>query len=174
MVVAIVVLAGHPETSYKVLLLRRRLRARWPVACVGRRADARGRTPAGRALRALARISRRLPLLGLLLASIQVVPFAEYLRQSFSLGDAPRGPGQRLPGAAATLVTAVVPNFFGNPSHRSYVPMRNAYGWVSNFCEQQLYPGMVTWVLAAVGLVRWRRTWRVVVLCRAPVSPVRC
>ena len=53
-----------------------------------------------------------------------------------------RPPTNIYPAPAATAIAAaIVPNFFGNPSHGDYFTHYNRHGMASNFCEQQMYPG---------------------------------
>ena len=47
---------------------------------------------------------------------------------------------------------AVVPDFWGHPVSQDYVAHPNSAGVPANYAEQQTYPGVVTWVLACVGL----------------------
>lgn len=159
-IVAVTILAGHPETSYKVLLCAGAygLAGTW-VATGAETASRRDRL--GRALRLV--LTRFMPaaVLALLLAAIQLVPFAEYLRQT-AVWQSRRATSTNIyPAPLETLITAVVPNFLGNPSRGAYLPMENAYGVPSNFSEQQIYPGSATWIFAAVGVVAGRRSWRV-------------
>jgi hypothetical protein len=157
--VAIVVLAGHPETSYKVLLFC------GAYGVVGLIANAReaGATWALRGREALvALLTRFAPagVLGLALAAIQLVPFAEYLTQSFVWEYRREAAVNTSPAALESLATAVVPNFFGNPSKGFFLSIQNTHGVFSNFNEQMLYPGMAVWMLAAVGFVARREAWR--------------
>ena len=104
-------------------------------------------------------------MLGFVLAAIQLVPFAEYLTQSYVWEYRARASRQHLPAALESLATAVVPNFFGNPSKGLFLSIQNAYGVISNFNEQMLYPGIAVWVLAAVGFVARRRRVARALLC---------
>ena len=59
-------------------------------------------------------------------------------------------------------MTAVVPDFWGHPVSQDYVAHANRAGAAANYDEQQTYPGVVTWVLACVGLATvTRRQWRI-------------
>jgi hypothetical protein len=159
LLVGAVILAGHPETSYKVLLFG----GAYVLAGVWRSSAPDGARPAEgwrAGLRMLATRFAPAAVIGLLIASIQVVPFGEYLSRSYIWEMRREAPANVYPAPLATAVTAVVPNFFGNPSHGNYLRLANRHGWLSNFCEQQIYPGIVTWVLATMGLAACRRTWR--------------
>lgn len=154
-VAALAVLAGHPETTFKVALLAGAYAIAGAWYAGGVRRIATHAVPAA--------------LVALAIAAVQVWPFYEYLRESgvFAMRDAL---GQnRYAAPLETLVTAVVPNFFGNPARGLYLPMENAFGVPSNFCEQQIYAGIAVWLLAAVGTVcRWRE-WRVRLCASASV-----
>jgi hypothetical protein len=160
LMVGVVILAGHPETSYKVLLFGG---VYVLVGIAATSADA-GATRGARARAAVVTLFTRFgpaAVLGFVLAAIQLVPFAEYLLQSY-VWEMRRGfTANAYPAAIETLVTSIVPNFLGNPSKGTYLPMQNSYGVVSNFCEQMIYPGIAAWVLAAVGVVAARGAWRV-------------
>jgi hypothetical protein len=139
--VAASILAGHPETELKVLLLVaawaahrawRRPRAAWIALAAGGAA-------------------------GVLLAAVQIVPFAEYLRASEALARRSAASGNTFFLPAETIVTALVPDFFGNPAHGAYLARVNHFGIAANYGEQQVYAGAVTALLAPVGLAAgWR------------------
>ena len=94
---------------------------------------------------------------GVLLAAVQVVPFAEYLRLSEALARRNMAAGNTFVLPPATLVTAIVPDFFGNPAFGPYLARVNRFGIAANYGEQQVYAGAVTALLAPVGLVAaWR------------------
>ena len=104
--------------------------------------------------RALAETSVALAI-GTALATVQMWPFLEYL--SLSRAATVRNASVLNPyiAPASTLITALVPNFLGH--HGS-----GNFAGPSNYFEQQIYPGIATWVLAAVALLfaaRRRRTW---------------
>ena len=146
-VVALTVFAGHPETALKVL------------ACGGLYGLARAAASA-RPVRAAAWVTCAYTL-GLLISAVQVVPFAEYLQASrtHALRQTVTVNPYALPGRVA--VATVVPDFWGHPVSQDYVAHPNGAGVPANYAEQQTYPGVVTWVLACVGLAT-RRQWRVV------------
>jgi hypothetical protein len=159
LLIGVVILGGHPETSYKVLLLA----GAYVLVGLAPSAGGPGLTGGARTRAAIGTMLTRFgpaAVLGFLLAAIQLVPFAEYLLQSDVWASRRALSVNAFPAAIQTLVTAVVPNFLGNPSKGLYLPMENAYGVMSNFCEQIIYPGIAVWVLAAVGAVAARRAWR--------------
>jgi hypothetical protein len=155
-VVALTVLAGHPETALKVL------------ACGGLYGLASAAVST-RPWRSAAWVTLAFAL-GLLISAVQVVPFAEYLQASrtHAQRQASTINPYALPGKVA--VTAVVPDFWGHPVSQDYVAHVNRAGGPANYNEQQTYPGVVTWVLACVGLASVsRRRWRVAFFALAAV-----
>ena len=156
LITACAMVAGHPETSVKA------------VALAGAYALVRLVTSRAGVRTALLLASGFG--VGVLAAAVQVVPFTEYLLASRAylsrqgLGTNP------LFAPPETLVTAVVPNFLGHPVTGTYLPMQNRFGLPSNYCEQQVYAGIATWLLAAVGLVAWRRDARVRFFAGAAVA----
>jgi hypothetical protein len=153
--VSLAIFAGHPETTTKVLLLA------GAYAVTSLLVDAR-RTAAPGAGR-----GRQWGMMlvaygaGVLLTSVQVVPFVEYLSQSeaFLSREAASLNTYFLP--AATLITGLVPDFFGNPAFGPYHVPPNRYGVVANYAEQALYAGVAVVLLAAAGTAsRWNE-WRV-------------
>jgi hypothetical protein len=137
-IVALTLLSGHPETAFKMFML------------TGAYAVYSG-AAAGRPVRGIALVAAA-GLLGALLTSIQLIPFFEYLGNSRVLADrATTRPLFISPPAA--FVTAFVPDFYGTPLGPRFVLDG------TNYCEQQLYAGIATWLLAAMGLLheRFRR-----------------
>ena len=143
---ALTLLAGHPETAFKVLLLT----GAYAVAVCLVGTDARR-------LRADVTwlVARLLPavVLGAAIAAAQIAPFLEYMgesgiaamRRTFAVSPMVISP--------PTAVAAFVPDVFGNPSRGPAL---------TNYLEQQAYPGNVAWILAAVSIgVLARRQWRV-------------
>jgi hypothetical protein len=141
-------LAGHPETAFKVLLMTGAYAL--AVCLVGTH---RGRLGSDCTLL----FGRLLPavVLGAAVAAAQIVPFLEYMgesgiaamRRTFTVSP------MVVPPHAA--VAAFVPDFFGNPSRGA---------WMTNYCEQLAYPGNVAWILAAVSAGIAARRWRVAFL----------
>lgn len=130
---AAALLAGHPETAFKILLF---------AGCYGiYRGGIRRAT-----LHTTALILAGM-LLGLLLASIQILPFLEYLRESRILATRQLSNQLLISTSPATFVTAFVPDFYGTPlRNRFLIPG-------TNYCEQQVYAGIVTWLFAGLGLL---------------------
>jgi len=143
--VALVILCGHPETAAKVLLLAS------VYAATALFLDA-------------SRHWRRVLVAyvaGILLTAIQVVPFIEYLAHSQALRSRQALTTNPSFMAAATLITGLVPDFWGNPAHGTYVAQVNRFGVPSNYAEHALYAGIAVVLLAPAALVARRRDWRV-------------
>jgi hypothetical protein len=154
-IVGIVILAGHPETSYKVLLFG------GAYVVTGLAVEARRGAGTGAAWRDLVWRFAPAGLLGLALSAVQVLPFAEYLTQSYVWEYRREATTNIFPAPIATAVTGIVPNFYGNPSKGFYKYLPNSHGVLSNFNEQLLYAGIATWILGIVGVMTAGRVWRV-------------
>jgi hypothetical protein len=136
--VALAVFSGHPESFQNIALLT----AAYAVY--------RG-TSAGHLVRTLA-LSAAGSALGLLLASVQLLPFLEYLRGSEALALRAHLPTLLAPNPPAASVTAFVPDFYGTPvGGRRYV-----LGG-SNYVMQLMYPGLAVWLFASVAVFNRRR-----------------
>ncbi len=148
--VALAVLGGHPETTFHVALISA---VYWLARLTQLRATTRSK------VQLLASWGAAW-LLGLMLAAVQLLPFAESLLHSSTLTGGGRGV---LDGGlyyadwwqrAATAVTLFCPNFFGSPVERNYVfplPL------LANYNEQSLYIGVVPLTLAVGGIFGRRR-----------------
>lgn len=135
-VTAAAILSGHPETLLKVLL--------FVTAYAIFRAGSTRHVLRGTGAFAFAIA------LGFLLASVQLIPFFEYAQHSRALtlrGDAS---GPLMANPIASFVTGFVPDFYGSPTKRGYVL------GATNYCEQQLYPGIICWALASVAFLHRR------------------
>jgi Bacterial membrane protein YfhO len=139
-ITAVTLLTGHPETAFKELLLASAYAIYRSVK-------------SGRAIRSTALLSAAMAL-GALAASVQILPFLEYARESRGL--VLRGQIGLLASPLSAFVTAFVPDFYGSPLRNRFVLSG------TNYCEQQLYPGIVTWVFAALGLTHRRHRQHVV------------
>jgi hypothetical protein len=142
--IAASILSGHPETSLKVLLFA----GAWAVC------------RAWHAPRSTWVVLAAGAVAGALLASVQVIPFAEYLGLSEALARRHAAAGNTFVLPPETLVTALVPDFFGNPAHGAYLARVNRFGIAANYGEQQVYAGTITMLLAPLGLVVARRDAR--------------
>ena len=103
----------------------------------------------GRALRTIALVAAA-GLLGALLSSTQLLPFLEYLNASRVLAARAAHDQPLFTNPLASFVTAFVPDFYGTPLRHRFVLEG------TNYCEQQIYAGILTWVLAAMALMHQR------------------
>ena len=129
---ACALLSGHPETCFELILL------------AGAYACYRGATT-GRWLRTPAMVLAG-GALGLLIASIQLLPFLEYLQVSRIMAARAGAIEPHFTNPPASFVTAFVPDFFGSPLGPRFIITG------TNYCEQQVYPGIATWAFAGASL----------------------
>ena len=155
-------LAGHVEITYYTLMVERVLRG----LALGRPARAL------RQWRPVLRIAAWLVVmvgLGLALGGVQLIPLYELVRQSFREGSASLQQVRDWAWPSRQILTFLLPDFFGNPTHHSYFDIwqrawtpvtQNALGkplntidWgVKNYVEGGNYLGIVTLLLAGVGV----------------------
>ena len=136
-VVALAFLSGHPETFQNIALLTAAY-VMW-----------RGFT-AGHLVKSVAWVAVG-AVLGLLIASVQLLPFVEYSRESHALALRASIGAPIAANPIASFVTTFVPDFYGNPTGRGYV-----LGF-TNYFAQQVYPGVATWLFASVAVFDGRR-----------------
>lgn len=143
---ALTLLAGHPETAFKVLLLTGAYAVGVCLAGTDvRRLRADLQVLVGRLLPAV--------VLGAAMAAAQIVPFLEYMDESGIAAMRRTFAVSPMVVTPPTAVAAFVPDVFGNPSRGPFL---------TNYLEQTAYPGNVAWILAAVAVgVLARRRWRV-------------
>lgn len=163
------ILAGHIEITYYTLLIMA-VYALWRLAAAARSVVHLWQPAAWLA---------GMVAVGLLLGGVQLIPFYEVGQVNFREGAAAFEEVRGWAFPARRVVTLALPNFFGNPSHHSYVdaftrervPLtRNAYGdlnprgaytsdWgIKNYVEGGVYLGILPLFLAALGVVTaWRR-----------------
>jgi O-antigen/teichoic acid export membrane protein len=159
-------LAGHAEMSYYVLMV-----LAFYSAC--RLGILWWRTRDARRIAVLALIVACMTGLGVGLGAVQLLPFLELARLNFRQGSATY---EEIIGWAYPLrqvLTFVIPDFFGNPSHHGYFDVltrrwtpvtHNAYGesintifWgIKNYVEAGSYVGLLPILLAAVAVLRRR------------------
>jgi hypothetical protein len=136
--VALAVLSGHPESFQNLALLT-------AAYAVYRGASA------GHLARTVA-LSAAGSVLGLLLASVQLLPFLEYVRGSEALARRAHLPPLLAADPLAAFATAFVPDFYGTPiGGRRYV-----LGG-SNYVMQLMYPSLAVWLFASVSVFNRRR-----------------
>jgi hypothetical protein len=143
--VTLTILAGHPETTTKVFLLTGTYAAAALIVHAPRRWW----------------LVTAAYALGILLTSIQLVPFFEYLAQSEALLSRETASRNTYFLPVATMIAGLVPDFFGNPATGAYHVPPNRYGVVANYAEQALYAGIPVVVLAAAGAAARLHEWRV-------------
>lgn len=150
-------LAGHFQIAFYVLGAA----ALWWVWQAAR-ARRRGNTvPAG---------PRLIGLIGLFLVAFvfisapQVLPTVELARNSHRVRErTPEGYARFVSNALPVyrLVTALVPDYYGNPSRNNYFLLGNLDGHVgsaADYMEYGMYAGVLPLILAAIGLGTIRRT----------------
>jgi hypothetical protein len=136
--VALGVLSGHPESFQNIALV------------TAAYAAYRGLS-GGHLVRTLA-LSAAAGVLGLLLASVQLLPFLEYVRGSEALALRARLPPLIAANPLAAFVTAFVPDFYGTPvGGRRYVLAG------SNYVMQTMYPSLAAWLFASVAMFHQKR-----------------
>ncbi|MCB8945425.1 MAG: oligosaccharide flippase family protein [Ardenticatenaceae bacterium] len=174
------ILAGHIEITYYTLLLMA-LYAGWRlVSNVWQRSRGELRIThyvlhKGSALLGLV-------VIGLLLGAIQLIPLYEVGQTNFREGSASFEEVQSYAFPKRRILTLLLPNFFGNPSHHSYVDVfdghsepfqRNAYNlpnprgantssWgLKNYVEGGIYLGILPLFLAFLGVIgAWQKRQR--------------
>jgi hypothetical protein len=119
----------------------------------GAYAIARALAATGQRVRTLLLASVALAL-GTALVALQVLPFLEYVSLSRAAAARTDYPLNPFIAPASTLITAIVPNFLG---HHAW----GNFAGPTNYLEQQIYPGIAVWLLAAVGIATGIRAWRV-------------
>lgn len=95
--------------------------------------------------------------LGGLLASVQLLPFVEYLRESRVFAERSALALNVSYNPARALVTTVAPDFYGKPTGGPTMLLTNRHGQPTNYVEQVAYPGVTLLVLAFVGVATARR-----------------
>jgi len=156
------VLAGHVEITYYTLIVCA-FYAIWRLAALGLRLHR------WRPVLRLAGWLAVMVVLGLALGAAQLLPLYELVRQSFREGAASLQQVRDWAWPSQQILTFLLPDFFGNPTSHSYfdiwqrawVPVtQNALGgplntidWgVKNYVEGGNYVGIVTLLLAGVGM----------------------
>lgn len=135
--------AGQPQTAFAVAVCAAVL-----GLALAARHQHRWRVVAALAVAAVA---------GAAVAAAQLVPFVEYLRESRVYAERAARAVNVSYTPARALVTAVAPDFFGNPASGPTILLANAHAQPTNYVEQVAYPGVTLLVLAGVGLACGRR-----------------
>ncbi|MDH7487272.1 MAG: oligosaccharide flippase family protein [Anaerolineae bacterium] len=164
LVLGVQTLAGHIEITYYTLLVAS-FYAAWRLVQLWRRL----RTPRP-ALR-LAAWLLVMVALGLLLGAVQLMPLYELVRGSFRQGSVGYSEVVGWAWPLRQILTFFVPDIFGNPSHHAYrdlwsgtwqtavnaagEPVRAIFWGVKNYVEGGNYVGILTLLLAVVGVASW-------------------
>ena len=156
-------LAGHVEITYYTLMVMA-FYAAWRLVGLG--LHLRQWRPALRLAIWLALMT----VLGLALGAAQLIPLYELVSRSFREGAASLQQVRDWAWPSRQIITFLLPDFFGNPTAHSYfdiwqrawVPVtQNALGeplntidWgVKNYVEGGNYLGLLTWLLAGIGVI---------------------
>jgi len=144
---------GHPETSADVLVaaglyhLLRWMQLVRPTAA-----------PLSSKIGRLVVLPTASLLLGVCLASIQLLPFLEWLPLSAEFRSRSAEGGFQVVQFWKYLFLiplALFPNLYGNPTW-PLPPYRSLLPWGQNFNEDVLYVGILPLILAIVALLKWR------------------
>ncbi|GIV71177.1 flippase [Caldilinea sp.] len=179
-VIGLVALAGHPELIYYTMLTAGAFTLARLIAlylrmrgAVNGSARTKHGTPLLRTLK-LGGWLLAMAALGVGLGAVQLIPMLELLPLNFREGSASLAQVLGWAWPARHVLTFVLPNVFGNPSHhawfdiwtRTWTPATvNALGesthtifWgIKNYVEGGNYLGLATWLLAAIAVVE--ATW---------------
>ncbi len=165
------ILAGHIEISYYTLLTMA-LYALWRLgwnSWRGRRQD--GALLRQRILRSIGWLAGMVGI-GMMLGAIQFIPFLQVGQSNFREGSASLAEVRDYGYKPRRILTLLLPNFYGNPTHHHYRDLfngestpfaLNAYGepnpqgagssdWgTKNYVEGGIYLGVLTLALAGLG-----------------------
>jgi O-antigen/teichoic acid export membrane protein len=171
LLLALQILAGHIEITYYVLLVSA-FYAAWRLIALGL-AQRSWLTPSRLAGWLVVMMG-----LGGALGGVQLAPFYDLARQSFREGSASFRDVLNWAWPSRQLVTFVLPDFFGNPTHHGYfdvwtrqwLPVTrdslgnaiNTINWgVKNYVEGGNYLGLITLLLAGLAVaVACRAIWQ--------------
>jgi O-antigen/teichoic acid export membrane protein len=171
LVLGIQVLAGHVEITYYVLMVAA-FYAAWRLVGAWCRLGALEVSRRAR-IGLLGRLAIWLIVmvtLGLALGSVQLVPLYELVRDSFRAGSASLAQVREWAWPSKQILTFLLPNVFGNPTHHSYFDIwtrawmpvtQNALGeplstidWgIKNYVEGGNYLGLPTLLLAGLAVI---------------------
>ncbi len=166
------VLAGHPEIIV-ITLLAAGFYAGGRLLILWRRLGRLGR-PLRLAVWLLVMV-----LLGLALGAVQLVPLYELVSTSFRQGSASYADVVGWAWPVRQIITFVLPDFFGNPSHHGWfdpwqggwrmagpnaygLPVRDVFWGIKNYVEGGNYLGIITLALAVVAVLGAMRPQRVI------------
>jgi len=166
LVLSIQFLAGHAEMSYYLILV-----TAFYAAC--RLGILWWKERAVKRLVLLSLLLLGMIGLGLALGAVQLIPFLELARVNFRQGSATYQDiiGWRYP--LRQVITFLIPDFFGNPSHHAYFdivtrqatpvtqdftgqPINTIFWGIKNYVEAGSYVGVLSILLALVAVLRRR------------------
>lgn len=143
---------GHPETSADVLVIAALYHVlRWSQVILPVRGSLRAK------FGHLLLLPGAAVVLGVGLASIQLLPFLEWLPLSaeYHARVSDKFVGAGFWKYLFFLPLAVYPNLYGNPTW-PLPPTRSLLPWGQNFNEDVLYVGILPLILAIMALMHWR------------------
>ncbi len=158
-----VILAGHPEMMVYTLLVMAFYSA---ARLVGKLSAERRLSPLARPVIWLT----VMVVLGIGIGAVQLIPMVEAVRTNFREGGATLDQIRGWAYPVRRLIAFLMPNFFGNPTHHAFWDIftgqvvraeANAHGnpissfdWgIKNYVEGGAYVGLLTLILAAIGLI---------------------
>ena len=172
-VIGVMILAGHPELIYYTMMVAG-VYAFVRLIIAGRRIyDFGFVNRQSKVVNPLLKLSGWLLLMaviGICIGAVQLLPLLELLPQNFREGSASLAQIREWAWPSRHILTFLLPDFFGNPSHHfwfdlwngEWVPaMVNGRGearptifWgIKNYVEGGNYVGIATWLLATVALI---------------------
>jgi hypothetical protein len=156
-IVAMQFLAGHPEISMYALMT-------FGSYCLARLLSV-ARTSSRRQLALVAARLISLVVLGSALAAVQLLPTLEAVGNNARQGVRSAADLAAVAWPLPQLWTLLLPDLFGNPTHRAWLDIWSAtwratppiFWGTKNYIEGGQYVGLLTWLLAGLGLIRGRR-----------------
>jgi hypothetical protein len=148
-------MGGHPETSADVLVAAAMYHVlRWAQVILP------GQGPLRAKLGHLVLLPGAAVVVGVALASIQLLPFLEWLPLSAEYHARASEAGFQIVRTdfwryLLLLPLAAFPNLYGNPTW-PLPPYRSLLPWGQNFNEDVLYVGILPLILAIMALLHWR------------------
>ncbi len=168
-ILGIQVLAGHIEITYYTLMVLAYY-AIWRLVALGRQLRA------WRPAVVLAGWFAIMGVAGMMLAAVQLLPLVELVSRSFREGSVDYQQVVQWAWPVRQVLTFVVPDFFGNPTHHAYwdlwqrtwlsptnsqgQPVTAIFWGVKNYVEGANYVGILPLVLAGIAVVHLLRLRR--------------
>jgi len=173
-------LAGHAEMSYYILMIT-------AFYAAGRLGIFWWRERQARPALLLAVYLGGMVILGAGLGAVQLIPFYELARVNFRQGSASYQDILAWAYPLRQVMTFLIPDFFGNPSHHTYLdlitrqltpvthnftgqPVNTIFWGIKNYVEAGSYVGLLPILLALVAILRRRDRYTWIFACLAVVS----